>query len=481
MHPNSFVTTDLTVFGKHVRSPRADEGGKMGGRGRIDETYSNHPTDPALLPSSHRTSTSSSSSTRFTPSLDSSLAQLVLERHRKHPNKTINWAKIASGLDAADEAEGRTFGEGEVEERWEALKREVSAALNQFYLDPTVGLVAGENGPPFTPTEDSLLLAAIFQYTHQPSSSSSSAPPASTSTLSTHPHTAASSLAARCIVRERTRLGQTTPDAARSLAGRSLGSLFGRWRALEGKRGEVRKTLAMAEGNEEETEEWEEEEKQAVVEKVVAAGGNVEALDGGWEDDAERTAHWVMVSRDEDVGEGRSVAEVLLVWEEKRIEVWGNLLQAYISAPHPVSVGTSTISTGAGDDKKKKDAASDVPASGGRYSHWTPSEDALLRQLKAQNLTWRKVAEQLPGRSWNTCSARYSAHKKEWMEKGLLNPPPTASTSTSAKIAAALTAASTFSTAEHDILVGSQDNSEPGDENDDDTEDEGSGEEDDSE
>ena len=39
---------------------------------------------------------------------------------------------------------------------------------------------------------------------------------------------------------------------------------------------------------------------------------------------------------------------------------------------------------------------------------WRPDEDAILLKLIQNNLTWREIADQLPGRSEQGCMGRYS-------------------------------------------------------------------------
>ncbi|GAA6039560.1 hypothetical protein JCM8097_008392 [Rhodosporidiobolus ruineniae] len=231
--------------------------------------------DPSLLALSASTSSSSSASTTQT-AIDLALVSLVLERHRKHSSKPINWEKVADKLASRVYVRPDGFESGWVRERWETLASEVELTLGKFIVDPSIGLVAGENASPFTPEEDSLLLASNAHLT-----SSTSSPADFTSALLVHPHVHSASSTAWILVRERTALGLSTPPAAASLPTRSLESLHLRYLALKSTRAAVDAEFDEQEGGE---SEWSDEQKQGSMEAVAGLGGRFELPDAGWTD-----------------------------------------------------------------------------------------------------------------------------------------------------------------------------------------------------
>ncbi|GAA6039568.1 hypothetical protein JCM8097_008397 [Rhodosporidiobolus ruineniae] len=361
---NSAQHAHSAYLGGHSVSSGASgrSSGSSGGGGQAHY----HPSvDPALLALSHSASSSSSASTTQV-SIDLALASLVLERHHNHPNKPINWDKVADKLASRVYVGSERFEAGWVRERWETLANEVQLALGEFKVDPSVGLVNGENASPFIPEEDSLLLASIANL-----ASSTSSPSDFTSALLVHPHTDSASSSAWCLVRERTKLGLSTPLAAASLPTRSLESLHLRYLALKAARDAVAIEVDEQEGDE---SEWSAEQKQGLMEAIAGLGGRFELPDAGWTDGCEGAARWVVAARTEGVGK-RSVMEVIAAWEERRIEVFGKLLSTFLPAPPQKG------------EKQSKSSSSPAPAEKGKEKEPAAKAKMPARKLSSSATT----------------------------------------------------------------------------------------------
>jgi hypothetical protein len=53
-----------------------------------------------------------------------------------------------------------------------------------------------------------------------------------------------------------------------------------------------------------------------------------------------------------------------------------------------------------------------------RWNPWTPDEDALLVKLVQQHMSWKEIADHLPGRTKSDCQSRWSRHVNPEINKG---------------------------------------------------------------
>jgi hypothetical protein len=65
-------------------------------------------------------------------------------------------------------------------------------------------------------------------------------------------------------------------------------------------------------------------------------------------------------------------------------------------------------------------AAADTETTEGkrRWNPWTPDEDALLVKLVQQHMSWKEIADHLPGRTKSDCQSRWSRHVNPEINKG---------------------------------------------------------------
>ncbi|GAA5955778.1 hypothetical protein JCM10213_001741 [Rhodosporidiobolus nylandii] len=342
----------------------------------------------------------------WTPSEDRSLARLVLERKEKHPRKGINWEKVEGGMWRVA-AEGGGTARGRVKEecrgRWEVLKGEVEEALQVFEVCAEDGKIEGEQA--WTTPHTSLLLASASSVVRSSTS-------ITRSTLLS-PATSASSISAWSIVRERSLLdpfGAAQPGSPnKGLTGRSLKALQARYAAVCAAREEA----GASNPDDGAEEEKVGEEEKELFEQVLEMGAAPDAPDGGWEDEDLRAAKWVLLASED--GEERSVEETLRVWERVRERVLGDMLDAAMTSSTPADFQADD--EGGAESEEDDDAGSGTNHA---YQPWTPAKDRELCRLKTvEKLPWDLVASEM-GRSEAAVRQRFSNHRGEWEEKGLL-------------------------------------------------------------
>ncbi|GAA5983966.1 hypothetical protein JCM11641_001409 [Rhodosporidiobolus odoratus] len=383
-----------------------------------------NPSSLQPLPSSSSTSTSARP---FTPQKDAALARTVLDRLEKNKGEEIKWKKVKKELDKrVNGGEGR--GKGEWKARWEELK-----------------------GMAWPPHLTSLLLAASSHYLSQ----STTSPTAAQTLL--EPTTTPTACVAWIVVRERAKRYPSQVDGEEEEEANPGERHFEECRKRYLSALEKRKTAGASLRSAGATDEgklkhgggmiW----ALRVVEKVTELGGRIEFPNAGWVGE-EGLAKWVKVGSEvrgegQDDVEGRvdfGLGEIVGMWEEGRIKVLADVLDAAPPPPTPTTckkkkpkgkkVKIETADMAAyGDEvrgtKRKRGASSDT--TNGRQP-WTPQQDQDLRRMHLEEeLDWHDIAQGL-GRSEAAVKQHWMLQKGKWDKEGLLGNAKSSSSPTTA-------------------------------------------------
>ncbi|GAA5891884.1 hypothetical protein JCM6882_007394 [Rhodosporidiobolus microsporus] len=394
------MTSQQQYLGSHSLGGARGGAGGGGGQGAANNTV-----DPVLL--APAASTANAHSHPFTAEEDLNIGFQVLKQLQKHPSWTaIKWSRIAEKLSEW----GRTAEEWEG--RWAQLKWEVSNALVTLTVHPHEGAIVGQTATPWTPVDDSLLLAsAKHLVTHHRDPASTDA------ALKAGPSSSPASCAAWSLARERTLVGKNVPATeSTDVHNRSLKSCHSRYVVLRTKADDVRAAYAVPHASGANGGAWTKAQEHALSEAMVEQGAALTELGGGWNDERERVAKWVVVK-----GDGfsnRNFLDLTSKWEEKRVDLLAGAIENAMPEPVEPPPKKRTVSSPSEPKKRrKKDSESPEHA----HQPWTSAADSDLRRLHLEGNSWAVVADQL-GRTKASVTARWQQHKGEWRGEGLLNP-----------------------------------------------------------